>query len=384
MKTSACVRGFVTWASMLALFAAFIQPAAAETGVSAGEILIGQDIDMTGTIAGRMKPLMQAADAYIADVNKRGGVNGRKIKIIRTDSVNKPDVTKENVKKLVEKNGVFAMWGISGTGNVGAALPYLTEKKVPLIGSTSGAESFYAKSYPYLINVKASYSDEIRRLAAHFKALGISNVAFIYLDNGFGKEAFKSAQAAAAENKLNVVATSSFKEDGSNIDEAVKPVAAAKPQAVFLLTLSGPAPKLVDAYLKTEQKAQFFAMSIVATDVLFKAIGENARGIVVTQIVPFPWDASIPLSREYQELMKASGVTEYSMSGMEGFVLAKALVEGLRAAGKNLTRDGLIAAFENMHEKDLGGMKLNYGPNNHNGSTLVDITMIGKGGRLIR
>ncbi|MBL0121806.1 MAG: ABC transporter substrate-binding protein [Betaproteobacteria bacterium] len=359
-------------------------PTQAEPGVSANEILIGQDIDMSGTIAARMKPLVQAADAYFDQVNRRGGVHGRKIKVIRLDNANKPDKTKENVKQLVEKNGVFAMWGISGTGNVGAALPYLNEKRVPLIGTTSGAETFYGKTHPYLINIKASYADEINRLATHFKALGIQKIGLIYLDNGFGREALKSAQSAAAEQKLDVVGISPFKEDGTNIEQAVLPIAAAKPQAVFLLTLAGPAPKLVEAYLKTGDKTQFFALSIVATDVLFKAIGDNARGIVVTQVVPFPWDGSMPISREFQELMKSINVTDYSMSGMEGYVLARTLVEGLRAAGKNPTRDGLIAAYEGMRDKDLGGMRLSYSPEDHNGSTLVDITMIGKGGKLVR
>ena len=356
----------------------------AETGVTLGEILIGQDIDMSGTIAARMKPLMQAADAYFDQVNKHGGVHGRKIRVLRLDSVNKPDKTKENVKKLVEKDGVFAMWGISGTGNVGAALPYLTERKVPLIGTTSGAESYYGKTHPYLINIKASYADEIHRIAAHFRALGISRIGLIYLDNGFGREALKSAQNAAGEQKLDVVGVAAFKEDGANIDQAVTPIAKAAPQAVFLLTLAGPAPKLVDAYLKTGHKTQFFALSIVATDVLFNAIGDRARGIVVTQIVPFPWDGSIPIVKDFQDLMKTIGVSDYSMSGMEGYVLARTLVEGLLAAGKSPTREGLIAAFEKMHEKDIGGMKLSYSTENHNGSKLVDITMIGKGGRLVR
>jgi len=359
-------------------------PSLAEPGITAREILIGQDIDMTGTISSRMKPLMQAADAYFDQVNKRGGINGRTIKIVRLDNANKPDKTKENVKQLVEKSGVFAVWGVSGTGNVGAALPYLTEKRVPLIGTTSGAEVYYSKTHPMLINVKASYADEIRRLATHFKALGITKVGLIYLDNSFGREALKSAQSAAAEQKIDVVAVSAFKEDGSNIDEAVLPIAKANPQAVFLLTLAGPAPKLVQAYLKTEQKAQFFALSIVATDVLYKAIGDKARGIVVTQIVPYPWDASIPIARDFQELMKSTGVTEYSMSGMEGYVLARALVEGLKTAGKNPTRAGLIAAYESMHDKDLGGMKLTYSADDHNGSNLVEITMIGREGKLVR
>jgi branched-chain amino acid transport system substrate-binding protein len=364
----------------------FITPtlATAAPGVTATEILIGQDIDMTGAISARMKPLMQAADAYFDSVNKRGGVNGRQIKLIRLDSTNKPEKSLENVMQLVEKEQVFAMWSSSGTGNVVTTLPYLTEQQVPLIGTTSGAEALYAKKHPYLINVKASFADEIARIGTHLQQLGTNKLGVIYLENGFGREALKSAQSAAAERKITIVAQASFKEDGSDIEQAVQTVAKAKPEALLLLTLAAPAPKVVEAYQKTNAATQMFALSLIAPDVLFKSIGDKSHGIIVTQVVPFPWDISLPITSEYQELMKKAGVTTYSVSGMEGFMNAKALVEGLRAAGKKPTRAGLIAAFENMRGKDLGGMKLRYSADNHNGSNMVDITMIGKGGKLIR
>jgi len=382
---------FRPFASLRALFpatalalAALAPAAFAVTGVTPTEIVIGQDIDLTGTIAVRMKPLVAAADAYLERVNGAGGVHGRRIKVIRTDSANKPDRTRENVKSLVEKDGVFAMWGISGTGNVGAALPYLTEQGVPLVGSTSGAESFYATTHPMLINTKAGYSQEIRRMAAHLKSTYLSRVGIIYLDNGFGREAFKSATEAVKEHGLELAAVAKFKEDGSDIPAAVAAVAKTSPAAVFLLTLSGPAPKVVTEYRKTGGRTQFFALSIVASVALHNAIGDAARGVIVTQIMPFPWDRGVPIVREYQELLQAKGITEYSHSGMEGLVLAKTLVEGLRAAGKDLTRPGLLAAIERLRGKDLGGYKLSYSPTDHNGSDFVEITMIGREGRLVR
>jgi ABC-type branched-subunit amino acid transport system substrate-binding protein len=113
-------------------------------------------------------------------------------------------------------------------------------------------------------------------------------------------------------------------------------------------------------------------------------LGENSRGVIVTQIVPFPWDRSIPLVREYQDAVKAKGAADYSPAGLEGYILAKSLVEGLRASGKDPTRESLVRAFEQMREKDLGGMKLSFSPESHNGTRLVEITMIGRGGKLIR
>jgi branched-chain amino acid transport system substrate-binding protein len=366
----------------LLLFAAGVH--AATTGLTATEIVVGQDIDMTGPISVRMKPLILAADAYIEKVNKAGGVYGRKIRVVRLDSNNKPDKTKENVKNLVEKNGVFTMWAVSGTGNVGAALPYLTEKGVPLIGSTSGADSYYLKKHQMLINLKAGYGDEIRRMASHLKDTYVTQVAILSMDNGFGKETLKSAQEAAAKNNLKVLAVASFKDDGSDLVQAVQAVAKAKAPAVLLLTLSGPAPKVVEEYMKTGQRAQLFALSIIASDALYKAVGDSARGVIVTQTVPYPWDRNIPIVREYQDNVTAKGVKDFSHAGIEGHIYARALVEGLTAAGKNPTRESLVAAFENMRGKDMGGLKLAFSDTDHNGSDFVEITMIGRGGKLVR
>jgi branched-chain amino acid transport system substrate-binding protein len=354
-------------------------------GVTAGEIVIGQDVDLSGAIAVRMKTLNQAADAYIERVNQAGGVNGRQIRVVRMDSGNKPDRTTANVKKLVETDGIFAMWAISGTGNVAIALPYLEAHKVPLVGSTSGADPFYDKTHAMLFNTKAGYGDEIRRITAHMKDTFITRLAIVYLDNGFGREALKTAQAAAKENNLEVVGVAAFKEDGSDIAQAVTPLAAKNAPAVLLLTLAGPAPKVVEEYARQATlRPQFFALSIVASDSLYKALGERARGVIVTQIVPFPWDRAIPLVRDYQDAVKAKGVNDFSPAGVEGYILARSLVEGLQAAGKNPTRESLVQAFEKMRDKDLGGVKLNFSPTSHNGSRFVEITMIGREGRLVR
>ncbi len=371
-------------ASTAILGLALACPAMAANGVTPTEIVIGQDIDLTGTISARMKPLIVAADAYIERVNAAGGVHGRRIKVIRTDSANKPDRTKENVKVLVEKNDVFAMWGISGTGNVAAALPYLAERGIPLVGTTSGADSFYAKTHPVLFNTKAGYGDEIRRMATHLKDSYTSRVGVIYLDNGFGRAALKSAEVAVKERGLEMAAVAKFKEDGSDIPQAVAEMIKAKPVAVMLLTLAGPAPRLVDEYLKAGGRAQFFALSIVATDVLSAKIGDKARGIIVTQIMPYPWDRSLAIVKEYQELMASKGVKEFSHSGVEGLVLAKTLVEGLRGAGKDPTRRRLLDSLESMRDRNFGGYKLSYSPTEHNGSDFIEITMIGREGKLVR
>lgn len=356
--------------------------AQAAVGVTDKEILIGQDVDLTGAIAVRMKPLNQAADAYFEKVNAAGGIHGRKIRILRLDSANKPDKTKENLKTF-EKEGVFAMWALSGTGNTAAALPTLTEKGIPLIASTSGADAFFTKKNPILFNLKAGYGDEIRRMMAHLKDSYTTRVGIVYIDNGFGKEALKTAQEAIKANNLELTAVAPHKEDKSDINDAVKKVADSKPAAVLALTLSGPAPDVIAAYVKTGHKTQMFALSIVAADALYKSIGDASRGVIVTQIVPYPQDRANALVREYQDLVIPKGVKDFSHAGVEGYVYAKTLVEGLQAAGKNPTREGLVAAFERL-QRDYGGMKMAFSPASHNGSDFVEITMIGREGKLVR
>jgi branched-chain amino acid transport system substrate-binding protein len=378
------MHGFIARAGLaLAIAGAALGAFAQSPGVTPDEILIGHDVDLSGNISVRMKTFIQAADAYFERVNAAGGVNGRKIRIVRVDSGNKPDKTKENVKALVEQKGVFALWGMSGTGNVAAALPYLAERGVPLIASTSGADPFYQKTHAVLINVKAGYGDEIRRMVAHLKETHVEKIGVIYLDNGFGREVRKTALEAAQKNAVEVVAEAAHKEDLSDVPQAVATVAKAAPSAVLMLTLAGPAPKVVEEYLNTGAHAQLFALSIVASDSLYKALGERSRGVIVTQVVPFPWDRNVPLVREYQDTVRAKGVTEFSPTGMEGFLYAKALVLGLQGAGRKPTRESLIRSFEAMHELDLGGLKLAYSPTDHNGSEYVDITMIGRDGKLV-
>lgn len=360
-------------------------PLLARTGVTANTVVIGQDVDLSGPVSVRMKPLLQAADAYIDQVNKKGGVHGRQIKVVRLDSGSKPDRTKENIPVLLDKEGVFALWALSGTGNLGAALPILTERKVPLIGSTSGADVYYNKTNPYLFNLKASYGDEIRRIAEHIERIGIKKIAVINIDSGFGRETLAAAKAAAAARKLELIGIATLKEDGSDAEAAAQAIAKLKPDAVVLLTVSGVAPRLLEHYFKTGHQPQFFALSIIATDSLFKSLGERVRGMVVTQTVPLPWDRNLAISREYQQLMASINVPpeDYSTAGMEGYVFARLLVEGLQAAGKNPTRESLIAGLERMKNKDIGGMRFSFSPNDHNGSDLVDITIIGKNGRLM-
>jgi len=367
----------------LVLALACCATAACAQAVTANEILIGQSVDLSGPASPRQKLLKQASDAYIEHMNGKGGVNGRKIRIISLDNKGTKEDTVAAVTQLVENDKVFAIFMVSGTSNMAAILPYLLEKKVPLFGSTAGSVSL-RKHHPYVYHYKASYADELASMAAHLATVGIARVGIIYLKSQFGQENLASAEAALLEKKLQVVAKGAVSEDGSDAAAAAAIVAKAKPQAVVLVSVSGPAPKIVAAYRALDPNAILMGLSVLSSDLLYKVLQEKVRGMIITQTAPYPWDRSDRIVAEYQDVMKTMGVTDISVAGVEGYIAARILVDALGGAGRNLTRESFIKTLDNTRDKNLGTYRYSFSPTDHNGSKYVDITMIGRNGKLLR
>jgi ABC-type branched-subunit amino acid transport system substrate-binding protein len=135
---------------------------------------------------------------------------------------------------------------------------------------------------------------------------------------------------------------------------------------------------------KSGSGATFYNVSFVGSKALADALGAEGSGVAISQVVPFPWASSVPVVKEYQTLANKAGYTDYNFSAMEGFLIAKVMVEGLRRAGKNPTREGLVDALERMNDVDLGGFYVTYSPKNHAGSKFVDLTIIGRNGKFMR
>jgi len=350
---------------------------------SPNEILLGQSVDLSGPASPRQKLLKEASDAYIRSVNAKGGVNGRKIRVISLDNKGNKDETVATINQLVEKDKVMGIYMMSGTANVTAVLPYLQENKVPLFGITSGTVSL-RKHNPYLYHYKASYGDELAKMAEHLSTVGIQRVGIIYLRSSFGKENLGAAEAALAGRNLQVIAKAEVAESGEDAPAAAAIVAKAKPQAVVLVSVSGTAPKIVSAYRALDEKAMLLGLSVLSSDLLYKELGDKARGTIIAQTVPYPWDRSTRIVAEYQDTMKAMGVKDISVAGMEGYLSARILVEALKTGGRGVTRESLIRVLDNTGEQNLGGYRYAFTPTDHNGSKYVDITLIGRGGRLQR
>jgi branched-chain amino acid transport system substrate-binding protein len=368
---------------LIAMFAVAAFAARAETGVTDHEILIGQFAAFSGP-AGQLGQRMNAGiQAQFKAVNAAGGVNGRQLKLVTRDDGYEPEKSKAAVKALIEQDKVFALIGSVGTPTGLAAMPILTAANVPLVGMFTGAEGLRVPFNRNVFHVRASYYDEAERIVQHLTTLGVKKIAVFYQDDAYGKTVLDGVDRALARRKLKTVATGTVQRNSTDVAKALSTILPADPEAIVQVS----AYKSCAAFIKQARAkgfgGQFFNVSFVGSQALADELGDAGSGVVISQVVPFPYGESAAVVREYQQRMKEAGQTELDFSSLEGFLTAKVFTEGLKRAGRNLTRESLTTGLESMHDVNLGGFLINYGPTNHQGSNFTDLTMVGRGGKFV-
>lgn len=353
-------------------------------GVTDGEIVIGQSCQLSGPLAALTSEVRQGSALYFDHVNASGGVRGRKIRVVAIDDAYDPKKAAENTKKLIDEDKVLALFQYAGTPPALAALPIAEERGVPFIAPFTGSDGLRQASSRYVFNIKAGYAAELDATVKQLASVGIARIAAVYLNNPFGTGGLASVEKSAKTHKVELVAQAPLEVDGSKMVDAVAAVAKATPQAIIVISAGKPSVDFVDAYLAAGHRTTFYMLSVISNAQLVKALGERARGIVVSQVVPSPWNQSMPISREFQILAKAKGITEYTFSQMEGFISARFLVEALQRAGAKPTRASLVQAMESMKSVNLGGYPVELSATQHSSGKFVDLLMMGRDGRFTK
>jgi len=358
--------------------------AAAETGVGPGSILLGQSVVLTGPQMENGLNYANGIKLYLDQINAKGGVHGRKLQIISLDDAYDPKKTAANTTKLISEEGVFALFGYAGTGSTLAALPIAEKSQVPLIAPLSGADVLREKAPRVLFVMRAGYQDELARMVEQLVTTGVKDIAIAYQDDGFGKSVLRSAEAVLAKNGLKAAAVGAI--DGKTYDagKAVAAIAKVHPGAILMGTAGKASVTFIRDYLKTGERPQFFGLSVMSAVQLRKELGPESTGIAVAQVVPSPWSSKYPVVKEYRNALGKDRQQEAHYNGLEGYIAAKMLVEGLKRAGKDLTRDKLIVALEGMRNLDLGEYLINYSAEKHTGSTFVDLSIIRSDGQFVQ
>ena len=340
-------------------------------GVTENEILIGSCSALEGPSKSLGTETVAGAKIYFSMINDEGGVHGRKLRLIASDDSYDPVKTQGCFDKLMAEK-VFALGFFVGTPTAVKYLPLAEENKVPLVGLFTGAQTLYTPLRHWVINVRASYFDETReQIDGMWNGLAYKKIGVIYPDDAFGAAVLDGVKDALKAHGAEPAAVASYERQTSNVGAAINTVRAVNPQAVVVV---GP-PNTVAPILKQAHAANwkplFLTVSFVGTEELIELAGADADGMVITQVVPPYYLTDLKTVALYRRALTQYAPTQRpNFVSLEGFVDAMVLVEGLKRAGKELTREGLIRGIEAIHQLDVGlgpQLKLDYSAKDHKG-----------------
>jgi branched-chain amino acid transport system substrate-binding protein len=351
-------------------------------GVTENSISIGSCAALDGPARFLGKETIMGAQTYLHSVNEEGGVFGRKIQLLALDDSYDPDKAPACFKRLT-KEGVFALGFLVGTPTAKVYVPMAQDEKIPVVGLFTGAQMLYEPVKHYIVNVRASYYDETREQVDKLWDVNVHKIGVIYQDDAFGKTVLDGVKLALQKHNSTPVALGTFARNTTDVDDGLKSVMALRPQAVVVVGPYAPVAAIVKKAHAAGWRPQFLTVSFVGTEAFIKEAGPDAEGTIITQVVP-PYDrtdyATVGLYRK--NLSKYYPDTPPSFVSLEGFLDAMVLVEGLKRAGRDVSRENFITAVESIHAMNIGmGSKviLDYGPTDHKGFDDVYPTVVKNG-----
>ncbi len=351
-------------------------------GTAKAELLIGQTAGFTGAAAGSVKEVTAGASMYFDTVNAEGGVHGEKIKLLSMDDQFDPKLTATNAAALINK-GALALFLTRGTPHTQAVLPLLAEHKIVLVAPSTGAMVLHKPLQPWVFNVRASYQREAERAIEHLSLIGINRIAIVQTNDSFGEDAVQGALAGLAKTNKQPVAHVKFDRSKPELTPIVAKVMATQPQAVMFIGSVAASVEGMKAVRATGSTAQLVTLSNNASAAFIKDLGDIGHGVIVSQVFPYERSMAKPIIKEATEAARKAG-TELTPSMVEGYASAKVLVEGLKRAGKQPTREGLRKALESLGRFDLGGVEVGYSATDHSGMDYVDLAIIDQSGKFRR
>ncbi len=357
--------------------------ACGEEGVSDKSILLGQTVGLTGIVAAPVREMNEGALAYFSEVNKQGGIFGRQIVLQTLDDKFDPAITVVNARRLINEEHIFAFFQGRGTPHTQAILPLLAQHGVPLFFPSTGASVFHSPVNRWVFNVRPKYQDEVSEAIKYFSTLKLNKIGLLYVDDAFGLDALNGFKNTMVSRQLPTNIVQKFSRVNPDYTQIAQSLVKLQPEALIIASSSKNTVEVIKALRKAGGNFQLLTLSNNSSAAFVSDLGAAGAGVIVSQVMPVPHLHLSNLATEFMHSAKTNKVT-MSYASMEGYVNAKVLVEGLRRAGKDLTREKLVHALESIRRLDIGGIMIDYSPQDHSGSAYIELTMIGRDGKFIR
>jgi branched-chain amino acid transport system substrate-binding protein len=371
------MRHVMVLAASAALFA-YCGPAQAEPGVSPDAIIFGQAAVLNGPASALGLGMKAGLEAAFEEANRNGGVHGRKIRLISVDDGYEPSKSIAATRKLIEDDKVFALIGAVGTPTAVATQPLAAAAKMPFIGAFTGAGFLRNPKLDNVINIRASYDAETEAWVRHLtEDLKVNKIAIFYQDDAYGRAGLSGFEKAMKKRGLPIVAEGTYERNTTAIKTALLALRKAQPEAVVMVGAYQPSAEFIKLARKIEFNPVFVNISFVGASALAKALGSEGAGVIVSQVVPFPWDASVKVIADYQAAITArdpKAAPEFV--SLEGYLVGRLAVAALERTGAEPTRAGLLRTIKESGTFDIGGLQMTYGPSDNEGLDKVFMTVI--------
>ena len=356
-------------------------PLHAEDGVFKDKVVFGQVAALSGPAQALGQGMREGILAAFEEANRAGGVNGRRLELKSIDDGYEPERTIEATNRAIKDEKVFALVGAVGTPTSKAGQPIATAAKVPFIGPFTGAEFLRTPFNRYVVNVRSSYFQETEAWIEHLTGdLGITRIAILYQDDAFGLAGLAGVKKALAKREMDLVAEGTFKRNTTAIKSALLEIMKAQPQAIVTVGPYKPIAEFIKLARQLKVDATFLAISFVGSDSLAQELGNQGAGVIVSQVVPFPGDKSLPVVAAYQDaLVAVNAKAKPGFVSLEGYLVGQLIVRALKRIPGDPTRESFLDAVEGA-PFDIGGVKLAFGRDQNQGSNQVYFTVLAADG----
>ena len=346
-------------------------------------IVLGQSAPLTGPAAQLGKQMQAGARLYFDAINAGGGVNGLPIELKTLDDGYDPARCKANTEKFIEDD-VFALFGYVGTPTSLAALPLVNQHRLPFFAPLTGAEALRDPLSRWVFHIRASYFEETALIVRQLTQLGLNKISVFHQNDSYGRAGLDGVQRAMKPLALAPQATATVERNSTDVDKAVADLVPGKPEAIVMISAYKSCAAFIRAARKAGYGGVFYNVSFVGTQALLDELGKEALGVVVSQVMPYPFGTTTGVAAEYQAaVLKAGGELKFDYIGIEGFLAAKILTEGLRRMGRP-SREGLVSALEGLQNYNPGGFPLKFAPGRHVASNFVELSMLTGDGKVRR
>lgn len=354
----------------------------AENGITEDQIIIGQSCALSGPAKALGTDIRNGMIAYIEKINRNGGILGRKVHLISYDDGYEPDRAIINSRKLIQDDKVFLSIGYVGTPTSKAVLPMYSELNIPFLAPFTGAELLRVQGLKNVINLRASYHQEMEKIASYLiEEKGLKKIACFYQNDAYGQTGLNGIIKALDKRSLKLVATGKYERNSVAVKSGFLKIRRAKPDAVVMVGAYKPCAEFIKLAKRYGlENAILCNISFVGTHALIKELAGKGDGTIVSQVVQCPEQIDLEVSREFAKDMRDIDTdAEHNFVSFEGYLAAKLFCTVAARTGKDLTRAGLMKAFEKAGTIDLGGVKVRFGKDDRQGMDKVFLTRIEAG-----